>query len=67
MQRRHLQEGVELRVVHQNDLGSDVIKLVASNLHAVEDSRVMPGILILIDAPRSPIAAPQRVPPSSNS
>ena len=31
------------------------------------DSRVMPGILILIDAPRSPMAAPQRVPPSSNS
>ena len=31
------------------------------------DSRVMPGILILIDAPRSPIAAPQRGPPSSNS
>ena len=31
------------------------------------DSRVMPGILILIDAPRSRIAAPRRVAPSSNS
>src|SRR6266436_2327004 len=29
--------GRELRVVHQNDLGADVIKLSASNLHAVED------------------------------
>jgi hypothetical protein len=31
------------------------------------DSPVTPGILILIDAPLSPIAAPLRVPPSSNS
>jgi cardiolipin synthase A/B len=29
--------GRELRIVHQNDLGTDVIRLGASDLHAVED------------------------------